>query len=122
MSRHRSLSSHYGFAACLLLLVAGVAACEEDGKTTPADCPPLPLYDIQKGPNDDQQNEIDMIEKLERASMTPCITPLGHAVNQPTVTETAGTGGTGTGGSSTGGSSTGGTTATDAGAAGVGGN
>jgi hypothetical protein len=94
----------------LLLCVAGVAACEEDGKTTPADCPALPLYDIQQGPTDDQQAEIEKIP-------AHCLTQLGHAVNQPSVTATAGTGG-----SSTGGSSTGGTTATDAGAAGVGGN
>jgi hypothetical protein len=113
MSRLRSLSGRYGFAASLLLCAAGIAACEEDSKTTPSDCVPnLPIYDIQEGPNAQQQDDIDALTGVKRP--TPCITPLGHAVNQPTETETAGTGG-----SSTGGSGTGGSTMADAG---VGGN
>jgi len=107
MSRHRSLSSRYGFAACLLLCIAGLAACEEDSKTTPADCPALPLYDVQAGPTEEQQADVEKIP-------AHCLTQLGHAVNQPSMTATAGTGG-----SSTGGSGTGGSTMADAG---VGGN
>jgi hypothetical protein len=76
--------------ALLLTLVAGAAACEEDGKTAPERCIDPPPFDIQAGaPADNVTN--------------PCATPVGHSVSfigSPT-TPTAGTSTGGKGGKAT---------------------
>jgi hypothetical protein len=91
MSRLRAnpVSAKALLGALLLTLVAGVAACDEDGKTAPQRCldPALPIFDIQAGAPDDVQN--------------PCVTEVGHAINQTGSSPT--TAGTSTGGSGTGG-------------------
>lgn len=88
--------------ALLLTLVAALAACEEDGKTAPADCVDPQPYDIQ---GDGTKNT------------NPCDTNVGHAVSSigPSTPSTGGT--TTVGGE--GGSGT--TTTADAGAGGAGG-
>jgi len=95
--------------ALLLTLVAGAAACEEDGKTAPERCldPALPIFDIQAAgePSDDN-------------AQYPCVTPVGHSVSyigSPTPTPTAGTKATGSAGKG------GGTATANGGAGGAGG-
>jgi len=91
----------------LLLVLAGVAACDEDGKTAPDRCadPALPIFDIQAAgaPADDN-------------AQYPCVTQIGHSISQigtPDAGGTTSTGGTaGKGGTSS---------TTDAAGAGAGG-
>lgn len=73
--------------ALLLTLVAGAAACEEDGKTAPERCVDPAPYDIQAGAPDD-------------SVPNPCATEVGHAVSSfgsPTVTAGGAAGGSGDG-------------------------
>lgn len=117
MSRHPFLPGRAHLAAFTLLLVGGAAACEEDGKTLPATCPTLPLYDAHAGGFDSGGDP-------GFSDPSHCVTNLGHAVNQigpsgGTSASTGGTGGKGAGGkSSTGGK--GGTSASEGGAGGAG--
>lgn len=84
MSRHRSHPVRAKAALSVLLLVvsAGAAACDEDGKTAPERCadPALPIYDMQAAgaPADDN-------------AKYPCVTEVGHAISQqgPTTTPTS---------------------------------
>jgi hypothetical protein len=89
MSRNPRFS-RVGTPAALGVLLFSLlsAACEEDGKTAPDEClePRLEIYDIQGGAPAETKN--------------PCVTPIGHAVNQSAATagsSTGGTGGTATG-------------------------
>jgi hypothetical protein len=83
MSRHLSFPGRTQLVLGVLLLAAGIAACEEDGKTVPANCPKPPLYDIQGGGDGKLVDPDD------------CITDIGHAVNMPATSS----GGTSSGGS-----------------------
>ena len=69
MSRPSSLALGLplGFALAFLVL-ATASGCGEDGKTTPSDCPQLPIYDIQGG----AQGFDDPAD---------CVTDVGHAVS-----------------------------------------
>jgi hypothetical protein len=118
MSRVRSnpVRAKAALGALALILVAGLAACEEDGKTAPERCadPPLPIFDIQAG---------------APADTNPCVTAVGHSISMGPSTSggttaiTAGTssGGKGGSGGSAGKGGSGGTATADAGAGGAGG-
>jgi hypothetical protein len=70
----------------LFIALAGVAACDEDGKTAPERCadPALPIFDIQAAgePGDDN-------------AKYPCVTQVGHSINQGTPDSSSTGGGTG---------------------------
>jgi hypothetical protein len=113
MSRHRSFPNRARVVLGALLLASGVTACDEDGKTTPARCSELPIFDIQNAgaPADDNARYND-------AEGLPCVTEVGHAISKPA--ELAAAGGTSAAGTtSTGGKPVGaGGDAADAGAGG----
>lgn len=77
--RPRSVRVNVALGALLLGMVTALAACEEEGKTTPERCleKPLPIYDIQAGG--------------ARDDTYPCSTPVGHAISSIGSTSTAGT-------------------------------
>lgn len=83
--------------ALLLTLATAVAACEEDGKTAPANCVDPEPFDIQGKPTPNKN---------------PCVNGIGHAVSS---IESPSSGGSATAGSG------GGTATADAGAGGAGG-
>lgn len=99
MSRLRSFPRALAVLSASLLAL-GAAACDEDGKTTPARCadPPLPLYDIQHAgaPGDDNARYND-------ADQPPCVTEVGHAISKPTEVAGSSSGGKASGGTSGGG-------------------
>jgi len=91
MSRFRATAarSNAVLSALVLTLLAGAAACDDDGKTAPEGCVDPAPYDIQAGaPADAEPN--------------PCVNGVGHAINQGAATPTAGStvGGAATGGKS----------------------
>ncbi len=105
-----------------MLLLVGAAACEEDGKTLPATCPTLALYDAHAGGHDSGGDP-----GLDEGVLDTghCLTNIGYAVNQApssggtTATSAGGTAGKGAGGKGgTGGK--GGSSASAAGAGGAG--
>lgn len=77
------------------LLLLGVAACDEDGKTAPERCadPPLPIYDIQHAgaPADDNARFNDDAGGGDSSGATPpCVTEVGHGISKPVVVGTGG--------------------------------
>jgi hypothetical protein len=68
MSRPSSLALGLPIGFALALLAIAGSGCSEDGKTTPSDCPALPIYDIQGG----AQSFDDPAD---------CVTDVGHAVS-----------------------------------------
>lgn len=128
MSLYPRLPGRAYLAAFTLLLVGGAAACEEDGKSLPATCPTLALYDAHAGGHD-WGGDPGLDKGVTDTGH--CLTNIGYAVNQigpsgGTTSTTGGTGGKGgtggTGGKSSAGGKggKGGTSASDGGAGGAG--
>ena len=115
MSRLRSFPRALAVLSASLLAL-GAAACDEDGKTTPARCadPPLPLYDIQHAgaPADDNARYND-------ADELPCVTEVGHAISKPVEVAGGSSGGNASGGSTGLGGKASGGSPDDAGAGGA---